>query len=276
MDPKPSREAKDHVFVDMFNQPKYCFQLFRALHPEATDITEEDISNITLSHVLVDKPYNDLGFTVKDRLIVLVEAQSEWSYNILPRLLMYFLDTLRAYIDRMELDVHSLAKIEIPEPEFYVIYTGNKVVPPRISFKDDFLMNPDAKIDLVAKVISAENEDDIIGQYIIFAHVFDAQVKKHGRVKKAIEETLRICRDRGVLREYLESHAEEVMTAMLSMFDQEKSVTLFGKRKEREGKIQAYAEMVDDGDLTVERAAEKLGMTVQEFQRAVENLKVTA
>jgi predicted HTH domain antitoxin len=40
-----------------------------------------------------------------------------------------------------------------------------------------------------------------------------------------------------------------------------------------EGKIQAYAEMVDDGDLTVERAAEKLGMTIQEFQRAVEKIK---
>ena len=43
-----------------------------------------------------------------------------------------------------------------------------------------------------------------------------------------------------------------------------------------EGKIQAYAEMVDDGDLTVERAAEKLGLTVQEFQKAVEKIKVTA
>ena len=43
MEPKLSRQAKDHVFVDMFNQPKYCLALFNALHPEATDITEADI-----------------------------------------------------------------------------------------------------------------------------------------------------------------------------------------------------------------------------------------
>ena len=41
-----------------------------------------------------------------------------------------------------------------------------------------------------------------------------------------------------------------------------------------EARIQAYAEMVDDGDLSIERAAEKLGMTVQEFQSAAEKLKV--
>ena len=47
MEPRPSRQAKDHVFVDMFNQPKYRLELFKALHPEATDITEADIQNTT-------------------------------------------------------------------------------------------------------------------------------------------------------------------------------------------------------------------------------------
>lgn len=76
MEVKPSRQTKDHVFVDMFNRREYCLQLFNALHPEETDVTEKDIGNITISHVIVDKPYNDLGFTVKNRLLVLVEAQS--------------------------------------------------------------------------------------------------------------------------------------------------------------------------------------------------------
>ena len=40
MEPRPSRQAKDYVFADMFNQPKYRLELFKALHPEATDITE--------------------------------------------------------------------------------------------------------------------------------------------------------------------------------------------------------------------------------------------
>ena len=76
MEPKLSRQAKDHVFVDMFNQPKYCLALFNALHPEATDITEADIRNITISHVIVDKPYNDLGFQVDRRIGVQEEILS--------------------------------------------------------------------------------------------------------------------------------------------------------------------------------------------------------
>ena len=270
MEPMPSRQAKDHVFVDMFNQPKYCLELFQAIHPEATDITESDISNITLSHVLVDKPYNDLGFTVKDKRIILVEAQSEWSYNILLRLLMYFVETLRDYLDSMDLDVHSPGKLAVPEPEFYVIYTGNRDVPPVISFKEVFGW---ANLDLIARVINSENENDIIGQYIIFAHVFDAQVKKYGRVKKAIEETLRICRDRGVLKEYLDAHGKEVLTVMLSMFDQERSIRLYGDRREKEGAIRTLADLVEEGTLSEEKAAEKMGMTVDEFNNAVEQLK---
>lgn len=91
MEPKISRKAKDHVFVDMFNRKEYCLELFHALHPEAVDVTVDDIDNITISHVVVDKPYNDLGFTVRDRLLVLVEAQSTWYYNILIRMLLYHL-----------------------------------------------------------------------------------------------------------------------------------------------------------------------------------------
>ena len=107
MEPRPSRQAKDHVFVDMFNQPKYCLELFNALHPEVTDISEADIQNITISHVIVDKPYNDLGFTVKDKLLVLVEAQSTWSYNILVRLPLYFADTLMGIIKSTKAGIYT-------------------------------------------------------------------------------------------------------------------------------------------------------------------------
>lgn len=277
MDPTPSRQAKDHVFVDMFNQPKYCLELFRAIHPEATDITIEDISNITVTHVVVDKPYNDLGFTVRDKQIILVEAQAKWSMNILFRLLAYLIDSYLRYMKRKGFDVHDTAIIRLPEPEFYVIYTGeNKSVPDEISFRKDFFKNINAKLDLEAKVIKSENTDDIIGQYIIFCHVYDQQRKLYGADIKAVQETIRICKERGALKEYLEAHEEEVLTIMMNIFKQEEAVEMYGNRREKEGKVKALAELIDDGTLTLEKAAIKAGMTVQEFQEAVENLKVTA
>ena len=113
------------------------------------------------------------------------------------------------------------------------------------------------------------------GQYF-YAHVFDQQVKKYGRTRKAAQETVRICKDRGVLKEYLGAHEKEVVSSMIMLFEQEEATKRYGCRKAREGKIAAYAEMVAEGDLSVEKAAKKLNMTVDEFNEAVEALKVTA
>ena len=278
MEPRPSRQAKDHVFVDMFNQPKYCLELFNALHPEATDITEADIQNITISHVIVDNPYNDLGFTVKGRQLILVEAQASWSYNILIRLLLYFADTLLGIIKEHEnWDIHNTGKLPLPVPEFYVIYTGERRnVPERISLRRDFFNDGAASIDLEARVISTESTDDIIGQYIIYAHVYDQQVKIHGRTRKAAEETVRICKDRGALKEYLEAHEKEVVNSMIMLFEQEESVKRYGNRRAAEAQIATLSNLVTKGTITVETAAQELGMTVDQFKEAVESLKVTA
>ncbi|MCM1122023.1 MAG: hypothetical protein NC416_05520, partial [Eubacterium sp.] len=41
------------------------------------------------------------------------------------------------------------------------------------------------------------------------------------RNEKAITETIRICKDRNVLREYLEDREKEVVSIMMSLYDEE-------------------------------------------------------
>ncbi len=43
-----------------------------------------------------------------------------------------------------------------------------------------------------------------------------------------------------------------------------------------EGELSAFADMVAKGMITVEAAAQSLGMTAEAFNQAVERLKVTA
>ena len=278
MEPKASRQAKDHVFVDLFNQKKYCLQLFNALHPEAADVTEDDISNISISHVIVDRPYNDLGFMVRDRLLVLVEAQATWSYNILIRILLYLTDTWMTLIRRNETwDIHDTAKLRLPKPEFYVIYTGDRDVPERISLGRDFFADEGCALNLEARVISAESTRDIIGQYIIFAHVFDRQVRKYGYVREAAEETIRICRDRGVLSEYLKQRQKEVVNGMIVLFEQEFATQRYGNRMKAEGRAEADVEaaerdrrrvlrMYAHGD-TPEKIAENMELSLDQVKQ---------
>lgn len=57
--------------------------------------------------------------------------------------------------------------------------------------------------------------------HIIFCKVFSGQTKWCGMTQKAVMETIRICKNRNVLREYLLEREKEVVTVMLSLFDEE-------------------------------------------------------
>lgn len=61
--------VKDSVFTDLFQDKKYLVEMYHALHPEDTGITEEMITNITIKNIFTDGIYNDLGFLVRDRQI---------------------------------------------------------------------------------------------------------------------------------------------------------------------------------------------------------------
>ncbi len=60
----------------------YLLQLYRTLHPEDDGVSEDDIRDGTIRHILVDADYNDLGFSIGDKLVILVESQSMWTWNI--------------------------------------------------------------------------------------------------------------------------------------------------------------------------------------------------
>ena len=70
-DIKIRRKVKDTVFTDLFGNPKYLLQLYQTLHPEDIETTEEGLKYVTLEPVIVDGIYNDLGFMVNNRLMVL-------------------------------------------------------------------------------------------------------------------------------------------------------------------------------------------------------------
>lgn len=62
-------------------------------------MTMDQINIVTLENILLNQPYNDLGFIAgKNHLLILVEAQSTWSENILIRVLLYIAQTIQNYI----------------------------------------------------------------------------------------------------------------------------------------------------------------------------------
>ncbi len=253
---KVKRDAKDTVFRDLFTDPKYLLQLYQGLHPEDTETTEADLKIITLQRILTNGLYNDLGFLAKDRLMILVEAQSTWSPNIVLRALMYLMNTYQEYFNEVDANLYGTAIVDMPKPELYVVYTNEKGNhPDELSLKETFFPGSDCCIEAKAKIIYVDDSDTIINQYIKFCMVLKQQVSENGRTLTAIKNTIRICKNRNLLREYLASRETEVEGIMRTLFDQDRQTEIFGKeqraagRKEGrlEGRIQSAKEMIKAG-----------------------------
>lgn len=268
----PKRKIRDSVFTHLFQEKKYLLQLYQALHPEDGAVTEDEIADVTLKHVLVDGDYNDLGFSVGDRLMVLVESQSTWTMNIIIRALMYLMQTYHDYFRRTKQNLYGNKKVKMPKPELYVIFTGErKTIPDIISLSKDFFNGTRISIDAEIKVLYQENERDIIGQYIIFCKVYQEQRKCYGNTRETVTETIRICKDRNVLKEYLESREKEVVDIMMTLFDEEQIYKAFENDIKQETVKNKAIFMVQKGKIAIDEIAEYFPELSEEDRKEIES-----
>ena len=234
---------------------------------------------MTLEHILLRDQYNDLGFIVGNRLLVLVEAQSTFTENILIRFLAYLGDTWRKYIKGNDMNIFGSRKLKVPEPELYVIIHEKKGAhPEEIQLAPAFFGKEpkDSFVNIRAKIIYDGSDGDILDQYITFCRVFDDQVRLHGRTKKAIEETIRICRDRNVLKEYLANR--EVAEIMGDLFDLEDARRIERNEEREEGReegriletVDIYRnEMELDDKTIITRLKRKFGLSEADAEKYV-------
>ena len=240
--------VKDSVFTNLFQNREYVFELYRALHPEDTAATERDIEIITINNVIVNDIYNDLGFSVNDRLIVLVEAQSTWTENIVIRALMYLAQTYRHYFDEKDIDLYSVRKAHLPRPEVYVIYTGDRTErPAELSLNELFFDGAASSVEVKVKLLYGSNENDIVGQYVLFTKILDGQVQLLGRTREAVQAAIDICKDKHILKRYLEQHESEVRTIMMNLFDQDYVFGVYTRNVAKEARAEGERDGLKKG-----------------------------
>ncbi len=267
------RTIKDSVFTNLFQDKKYLIQLYQALHPEDKDVTEDKLTDVTIENVLTDNIYNDLGFMVGNRLLILVEAQSTWTVNIIIRALMYLIQTYHNYFERTKQSLYKSKKVQIPMPELYVIYTGDrKTKPSEISLSQEFFGGKECCLDVKVKMIYDGKEGDIINQYVLFTKVCNEQIALYGRTQKSILEAIRICKDRNVLREYLESREKEVVDIMMVLYDNEEIMRSYVESEVYEANIKTAKRMLIDGELSLDRIAKFSDLPIQVVEELASEL----
>ncbi len=263
--------VKDSVFTSLFKEKKYLIELYRAIHPEDREATEDDLQDVTISNVLVNDLYNDIGFRVGSTLLILIESQSTWTVNIIFRALMYLVQTYREYFKETKQDIYKSRKLKMPAPELYVIYTGaRKSRPGEISLSEEFFDGKETCLDVKVKMIYDGKEGDIINQYVRFTKVCNEQVSLYGRTRKAIKETIRICKDSDVLREYLENKEQEVLDMLMELYDQEEVLKSYVQSEKYEAVEEAAKEtakrMLKDGTFSIDKIAEFVSLPIEVIQ----------
>ena len=106
----------------------------------------------------------------------------------------------------------------------------------------------------------------IINQYITFSKVLDEQIQLYGYTEKAITETIRICLDKNILKEFLESRRNEVNDIMFMLFDEELQQKLHDKETKEtameegrvEGLITSIKNLMESLNIPIDKAMDVL------------------
>ena len=156
----------------------------------------------------------------------------------------------------------------MPKPELYVIFIGNKgCKPDKIFLSKEFFEGADVDLEIKARVIYESEKDDIINQYIVFCKVFNEQTKQYGMTQEAVRETIRICKNRNVLGEYLQSKEKEVVTMMMSLFDEEQIMEMHIKSERREAVEKAARE-------AAEKLIKKRKLSLEDIAECIPSLSI--
>lgn len=267
-----NRKLKDSLFTHLFRDVKYQRQLYAALGGDAESCTNEDFKLLTLENTLVYDVYNDLGLLVKDRLILLVEAQSSYNPNMALRMLVYIANTYYEYIIKNRINIYGTKLVKLPTPEFILIYTGKKKLGSRLlKLSDSYVHGADVPLELVTKVITEENQGaGIIEEYIQFCRKYDSlksELTTKEEILEALRKTIRYCKSNNILKEFLIEKEREVENMMMGIFTQEHATDMILNEKYQQGieqGIEQVAKKLKSNGTDIEVIMKSTGLTKEE------------
>jgi len=240
---KPNYKLKDSLFIDLFSDKMRLIQLYKSLIDDDREISQDDIEILTIQNIILRGIYNDLGFRVKDEIIILMEAQTTYTTNIVLRILFYLSETLKNYIiDSSENknlnELYNTKPRIIPKIKLFVVYTGDKMMQDHDLHLKDVMVENDiiSDIDMKVRVLCTGNKSSILGQYILFTQIYSKQKKECKDIETAVKNTIEICMNDEILKEYLDYRKMEVQEMITAFTTQEEAFESFLKDEVKRGR----------------------------------------
>ncbi len=280
-----NRRIKDSMFVDLFgkdiNAKENFLSLYNALH--GTDLRLEDTK---LEPEMIDGAVymsyaNDVAMMVNGQVVVLIEHQSTINQNMPLRLLDYVTRIYERIIPARKKYYRS--RIQIPMPEFYVLYNGTDDFPAEEEMRlSDAYIRPegrepdDVALELVVRVynINVGKGDALLEKCVALRQYsqFIALLREAHRAGKtnplswAVREAVR----KGILPDYLERKSTEVLNMFLMEYDYKDVIASQREESFEEGRVEGLEEGLEKGRLESMRLMmQKLSMSLPQVMETL-------
>jgi len=285
-----NREYKSTVFTKLFSEPEALIELYNALSGSNYN-TNTKIEINTLEDVLFIDMRNDVSFTIDGKYVLLLEHQSTINANMPLRLLLYIARVFEKITD--ERAIYHEKLMEIPTPEFIVLYNGTKPFPAEKTLKlSDAYKGKDkpkemfGSLELTVRVLNINPgyNDDLLQKsktlygYTAFMERIRNSQSKGLNLHEAIKDAVNWGVAKNILGAFLTEHGAEVSNMIQGQkfnIDIAKEVWQEEAREEgleegleagrQEERREMARKMKESAIISVEQIAKITGFTVAEI-----------
>ena len=124
-------------------------------------------------------------------------------------------------------------------------------------------------IDMKVRVLCTGSKSSILGQYILFTRVYTKQKKECKDIETAVKNTIEICMNDEILKEYLDYRKMEVQEMITAFMTQEEAFESFlkdeVKRGREEGKMDTLINFFKNG-AGLDLISKAAGMSIDEVK----------
>lgn len=279
-----NRKYKDRLFCLLFGNEEYkenILSLYNALCG-TSHTNMDDIQIYTIDDVIYIKMKNDVSILLES-FLYLWEQQSTYNPNMPIRGLMYFSKMYDRYIMENQLNIYGKTLIKLPTPRYTVLYNGTEELPGQMKLKlSESFINTDTSGDFewTATMINLNNgKNDNLLEHCRPLRDYMTLVNKIRsnnetmKLEDAVDAAVTYCIENDVLKSFLIKHRAEVKDMCITEFNEK--IFVDGVREEgrmegrTEGRLIEIFDSVQEGDYSIERGAQKAGMDIQSFEKAM-------
>ncbi|MCR4894906.1 MAG: hypothetical protein K5911_09320 [Eubacteriales bacterium] len=250
-----NREYKDRLFSFIFGSEEnraWTLELYNAVN--GTQHSDPGMIRITtMKDVLYLSMKNDVSFIIRSEM-ALYEQQSSYNPNMPLRFLQYAALHYEKYVESVNGNKYGTRLIELPVPRFVTFCNGDMqmedevILRLRDSFPEGIVGDMDVRVRMI-NINYGHSEDILSGcralsEYSWLVDSIQREKNNSDMIADAVEKALSRMPEEFVIRPFLMQHRSEVLSMLLTEYDEEKQRRLDREDGRAEGRAEAERRII--------------------------------